>query len=83
MPAPYTDVRVEKFDLSVYDLPAALPGLVAIHFNPPASGPEYELVFETAEGASPVSEDFLRAEVERITRRSVLAVRRRGAEGSR
>lgn len=72
-----TDVRVERFDLSVYDLPTVLPGLVSINFDPPASGPEYELTFSTAPGCKPPSEDFIRAEVERITRRTVLAVRRR------
>lgn len=75
-PAPFWDVRVEVPDISVYDF-RQFPGLVAINLHPPASGPEVELVFDTAEGAEPVDEDFLREEVERYTRRSVLAMRRR------
>jgi hypothetical protein len=73
----YTDVRVERFDVSVYDLPTALPGLVSIDFNPPSSGPEYELTFASAEGADAPTEDFIRQEVERVTLRTVLAIRQR------
>lgn len=76
--APYTDVRIEVPDISLYDLRPALPGLMTINLCPPAAGPEIELVFATGEGCGPVEEDFLRSEVERITRRPVLAIRRRG-----
>lgn len=72
-----TDVRVERFDLSVYDLPTVLPGLVSINFDPPASGPEYELTFASAPNCDPPSEDFIRSEVEQMTGRSVLAIRQR------
>lgn len=74
--SPYTDVRIETPDISVYDL-RGLPGLMSINMYPPASGPEVELVFGTAEGRGPVAEHFIRSEVERITRRPVLASRRR------
>jgi hypothetical protein len=75
---PFTDVRVEVPDISIYDLRSSLPGLMAVNMHPPASGPEVEFVFGTAEGASgAASEDFIRSEVERITGRSVLACRRR------
>ena len=80
--APYTDVRIEAPDISVYDL-RRVPGLVAINLHPPAAGPEVELVFATAEGATgPASEDLIRAEVEQFTRRPVLAIRRRAEEST-
>ena len=73
--APYTDVRIERpYDWRWIE---ALPGLVSIDFHPPASGPEIELVFGTAEGAEPADLDFIHAEVERVTGRPVLASRRR------
>lgn len=77
--APYTDVRIARAYLS-WDHIEALPGLALIDLHPPAAGPEVELTFGTAEGAEPASEEFIANEVERITRRPVLAVRRRGAE---
>lgn len=76
---PYTDVRVETPDISVYDL-AQMPGLMSIDLHPPASGPEIELTFGTAEGAQPADEEFMRREVERATRRPVLAIRQREGE---
>lgn len=79
---PYTDVRVEVPDISIYDL-RGVPGLISVGLHPPASGPEVEFVFGTARGCGAADEDFLRKEVERITRRSVLAVRRRYAGGHR
>lgn len=79
--APYTDVRIEAPDLSVYAL-RQVPGLLRIELHPPASGPEVELVFGTTEGTEPTTEDFIRSEVERLTGRTVLAIRRR-SDGSR
>lgn len=75
---PYTDVRIEIPDISLYDLRPALPGLMTINLYPPASSDrEIELVFGTAEGCDPAREDFLSAEVERITQKQVLAIRTR------
>lgn len=75
MPAPYTHVRVEPFDRpTVYEL-RSLPGLLRIELHPPASGPEVELIFETGEGCGPADENFVRREVERLTRRPVLTMR--------
>lgn len=75
---PYTDVRVEPFDRpTVYELRMVMPGLISIDFHPPASGPEVELTFATAENAEAVGEDFIKGAVERLTGRPVLAIRRR------
>ncbi len=77
---PYTDVRIEVPPMmTIYDL-RSMPGLMSVNLWPPASGPEIELTFGTAMGSDPVAEDHLRNEVERITERPVLAIRRRGAE---
>src|SRR4051794_11959806 len=73
--APYTDIRIER--RVSWQAIEALPGLVSIDLQPPASGPEIELTFGTAEGADPAEESFLCAEAERATGCSVLASRRR------
>lgn len=73
--APYTDIRIERCYLPWEYIEALQP--FAINLHPPASGPEIELVFATAEGCKPADEDFLRHEVERIIARPVLACRRR------
>lgn len=80
--APYTDVRIEVPDISLYDLRQALPGVKNIDLYPPASGPEIELTFGTAEGCAPAEQGYIRTEVERITGRPVLAIRRRGDDPS-
>lgn len=74
--APFTDIRVELFDLSLLEL-YEVPGLIAIHLHPAAAGPEVELVFGTPEEDEPAEEEFLRDEVKRITGKTVLAYRRR------
>lgn len=74
---PFTDIRMVRPDVSLYDLIPALPGLEVIRCHPPAAGPEVELVFATGEGAEPADKDFIRAEVERITGRRILAIRTR------
>lgn len=70
------DVRIEPPDISVYYL-RQIPGLARIDLHPPAAGPEVELTFIMAEGAKPVDEDFIRSEVELLTRKTVLAIRTR------
>jgi hypothetical protein len=77
--APFTHVRIEPPHYTVAELRAALPGLVQIELHPPAAGPEIELVFGT-ETTAPThpSEARFRAEVERVTGRSVLALAVRG-----
>jgi hypothetical protein len=78
--APYTDVRVEApRTLSVGALGEIfLNSLVRINMNPPASGPEVELVFGTPEGTPPWPEEEIRAAVERFVG-PVLAIRTRQA----
>lgn len=76
---PFFDVRVERWTCWRFLRWDPPPGLVRIDLDPPAAGPEAELTFGTASGVEPVDEDFLRAEVERITGQPVLAIRRRGA----
>lgn len=72
---PYTDVRIERpRTLGLFD---NLPGLVAIDLQPPASGPEIELTFGTAEGSEAADERFICLRVEKLTGREVLASRRR------
>jgi hypothetical protein len=76
--APFTHVRIEPPYYTVAELRAALPTLLQIELHPPAAGPEVELVFGTETTAAPVNEEVFRGEVERITRRSVLALAVRG-----
>lgn len=76
---PYMDVRIEIPDISLYDLRPALPGLMRINLYPAASSDrEIKLVFGTHENASrPDDQEFIREEVERITKKQVLAIRTR------
>jgi hypothetical protein len=78
--APYTHVRIEPPHLTVAELRAAMPTLLQIELYPPAAGPEVELVFgtETTDAGRLANEHDFRAEVERITGRSVLALAVRG-----
>lgn len=75
---PWFDVRIERAGAQRFVRADPIPGLIRIDFDPPASGPEAELTFGTTiGGVDPVDEDFLRAEVERISGFPVLAIRRR------
>jgi hypothetical protein len=69
-----------------YDLRIALPdtlarldnveGLISINMEPPASGPEIELTIGTIDGVER-TEDYVRRQVEIVTKSSILAFRRR------
>jgi hypothetical protein len=72
---PFHDLRVER--PTEWRWIEALPGLVSIDLQPPASGLEIELTFGTAWGSDPVDETFLRKAVESHIGRPVLAYRRR------
>lgn len=76
--APFWDVRIERGTLDLgFAAILAMPGLIGIDFYPPASGPEVELTFGTAEGAEAADEHTMRNEVARITGHPVLAIRQR------
>jgi hypothetical protein len=84
MRAPFTVIRIERppslagLDLSrLSDM-----GLLSLDLHPSAAGPEIELTFGTAEGAAPVTEEFLCEKLEAATGLSVLASRRHELHGA-
>jgi hypothetical protein len=72
-----------------YDLRIALPdtlarldnveGLISINMEPPASGPEIELTIGTIDGVER-TEEYVRRQVEIVTKSSILASRRRDSD---
>lgn len=72
--APYYDVRIALPDtLARLD---NVEGLIAIDMEPPASGPEIELTIGTIDGVER-TEDYVRRQVEIVTRTTALAIRKR------
>lgn len=75
--APFTEIRIER--IAFFSPFEAMAGLIHIDLDPPSTGhdgAEMGLTFGTALDCLPVSEDFLRSEVERMTQKPVLASRR-------
>lgn len=73
---PFTDVRITWPPR--WDWIEEMGGLVQINLKPPASGPEIELTIMATEfsGRQDV-EDAVRAQIEAMTRSTVLAMRQR------